>query len=298
MFRTKLLFTIIICLVTFSYIIPQENEDSTETSHSWWKKHHKFKFDLFSNEFRGHPSISVNYGLSKMSLKDFNESFAKPNMLEVKLGYTRQKENSEEENIIDYKYRYLFLSNFSTDLSNSASNGTDLKTDMWKFGFGRSSGYGYKLGAAAIIPYHAYSFEWSRLRMKDTPLSRVDQSMTDLFNDSFRFGTSTEGGIKIRIIHSIMLDAGYERSIIFPRHIFWKWAGSVVIEAIGQSAIDKFVDEVMDSSPYAAPVVNFVLKNALSYGIYELRHDKMNWPFATAAPLAYDQFKFGLTFVF
>jgi hypothetical protein len=93
------------------------------------------------------------------------------------------------------------------------------------------------------------------------------------------------------------IDASYERSIIFPRHLFWKWTGSVLIEAAGQWAVDGFVDRVLDSAPYAAPIVSFVLKNALSYGMYELRHDKMNWPFDTVSPLAYDQFKVGLTFV-
>jgi hypothetical protein len=54
----------------------------------------------------------------------------------------------------------------------------------------------------------------------------------------------------------------------------------------------------MDSSPYAGPVVGFILKSALSYGIYELRQEKMNWPFSSAAPLSYDQVKFGMTFNF
>ncbi|MGE5847186.1 MAG: hypothetical protein ACM34O_10705, partial [Ignavibacteria bacterium] len=103
---------------------------------------------------------------------------------------------------------------------------------------------------------------------------------------------------KIKVLPVLTLEAGYERSIIFPRHLFWKWLGSAGIELIGQWALDEFIDNIMDSSPYAAPVVNFVLKNALAYGIYELRQEKMNWPFNSAAPLAYDQFKFGVTFVF
>ena len=134
--------------------------------------------------------------------------------------------------------------------------------------------------------------------MEDTPLNTDDKNMTDLFNQSFRFGNSTEGGIKFQFIPNMSVDASYERSVIFPRHIFWPWAGGVVVEAAGQWAIDSFVNEILDSSPYAAPVVNFVLKNALSYGLYELRQDKMNWPFNTAASLSYDQFKVGFTFVF
>jgi hypothetical protein len=95
-----------------------------------------------------------------------------------------------------------------------------------------------------------------------------------------------------------MLDAGYERSIVFQRHLFWKWAGSAVMETAAQGLLDGFINKIFCSSPAAGPIVNFVLKNALAYGIYELRKDKMNWPFNSEAPFTYDQFKFGMTFVF
>jgi len=133
--------------------------------------------------------------------------------------------------------------------------------------------------------------------MEDTPLNADDKNTTDLFNKTFRFGSSTEGGIKFQLLKDISIDAGYQRSLIFPRHVFWAWVGSEVVEVAGHWALDRFINEVMRSSPYAGPVVNFVLKNALSYGIYQLRHNEMNWPFNTAAPLSYDQFKFGITFI-
>lgn len=297
MLNKKLLALFLITLFSAALAFAQEDEDSTKVENEWGNHHrHKFKFDLFSHEFEGKPTVAIGYGLSKMSLSGFNETFGKPNLAEFQIGYT-DISSTEEENILRYKYHYLFLSNFSTDIAGAANN-PGLKADMWRFGFGRSQGYGYKIGSGAIIPYHTYSFEWTRLKMNDAPVNPADKSLTDPFNDSFRFGTSFDGGIKFRIIPNIMLDAGYERSIIFPKHLIWKWLGSVVIEGFGQGAIDHFVDEVMDSSPYAVPIVSFVLKNALSYGLYELRQEKMNWPFATAAPLAYDQFKFGITFVF
>ena len=100
------------------------------------------------------------------------------------------------------------------------------------------------------------------------------------------------------MIHYVELNASYERSIVFRRHLFWKWLGSALIETAGQVAVDKFVDEIMDSTPCAGPIVSFVLKNALAYGAYELRMQKMNWPFKSEPPLSYDQFKVGINFVF
>jgi hypothetical protein len=54
----------------------------------------------------------------------------------------------------------------------------------------------------------------------------------------------------------------------------------------------------VDVSPAAAPIVNFVLKNGLSYGMYQLRKEKMNYPFESEAPILNDTFKIGVTFIF
>jgi len=80
--------------------------------------------------------------------------------------------------------------------------------------------------------------------------------------------------------------------------LFWKWAGSAIIEAAANGLLDVFIKEVFESSPQAGPIVNFLLKNALAYGIYELRQSDMNWPFTTTPPLAFDTFRFGVNFTF
>jgi hypothetical protein len=71
-----------------------------------------------------------------------------------------------------------------------------------------------------------------------------------------------------------------------------------MIETVGQTAIDGFIHAIMKSSPTAGPIINFVLKNALAYGLYELRRENMNWPFNSAEPLLFDSFKAGFTFTF
>ncbi len=291
----SILFTLLLSLCAAVGIHAQE--DSTGTDNANWN-HHRFRFHEWRFEFKGRPTISLNYGFSKMERKDYTESFAKPGMIDLKLGYTRNSSTWAEDKIMDYGFRYIYLSNFSQNLSGGQASAQEIKADLWRFGFGRASGYGYKIGNAAIIPYHSYNFGWSKLQMKDTPLNPADAEITDMYNGSFRFGTGFEGGISFRIIPQMSIDAGYERDVIFPRWLFWKWLGSVAVETAGQIAIDNFVDEVLDSSPYAAPIVNFILKNGLAYGIYQLRHDKMNWPVNTVPPLAYDQFKLGLTFIF
>jgi hypothetical protein len=93
----------------------------------------------------------------------------------------------------------------------------------------------------------------------------------------------------------LALHAGYERTVVFPSFKVWYWLLSTIIDRGALVVVDMFVDEVEDASPYAAPVVRFVLEGALQYGFYELRKNEVNWPFDTEPPLAYDMFKLGVT---
>jgi len=310
----KLLFTIlaIFILSGSNSVFAQDEEngeaeavkqDSTEKSdkdkHSRFDWHDfKANFDLFDSHLVHSPSVSLTYGFSSMNIHNFSGSFANLNIPEIKLGYTNEKSTWTAAYILHYKYNYLFLSNLTTDISGTPA-ANEIESNLWRVGFGWARGYGYRLGSSsAIIPYNSYSFAWSRLDVKNFPTNPDDANKLSLFNNAFRFGTGSEAGLRIKVIPLVNLEVGYERSVIFERHLFWKWAGSALLEGAGQWALDAFVDKIMDSSPYAAPIVGFVLKSALSYGIYELRQEKMNWPFESAAPLAYDQFKFGLTFNF
>jgi len=311
----KLLLTFLLSLVLLIPVYSQgkdtTNTDSTktDTEEGWecednnhcagnadkWDDIGSHMFDL---KLKGVPTISFVYGDSKMNLKSINQKFSKPGMLELKLGYTTEKSYDGYDNIIKYKFHYFHISNVTTDLSGS-KNSSDLNTNTWRFGFGWASGYGYDLGRGfSIIPYHESSIDWTKMDMQTTPVIPADVSTTDLFNKDFRFGNSFQGGIQIKFMHNLAIDASYERSVVYPRHLFWKWGMGMIIEGAGQGLVNVFVDKILDSSPVAAPIVNFLLKNALSYGIYELRQDKMNWPFETVAPLAFDQFKVGITIVF
>lgn len=304
--KINLLFVLVFLL---SIGFTKAQDDSTKTDKDWdwhwnWDEGNDLEDWNVDLEFKqSKPAISLQYGLANIDRNDLQKQFVDPNLIEIKLGYIKDKPAWGTDYIIDHHYRYLYLSNESNKLSGKNPVGTEIESDMWRFGFGRSSGYGYKLGeSAAIIPYNTYTLNWSRIDFKYpniltfAPDPEVD--VLNLYDESFRFGTSSEGGVRVKVIDNLMLDAGYERSIVFQRHLFWKWAGSAIIEAASQGFLSGFINKIFESSPAAGPIVNFVLKNALAYEIYELRQDKMNWPFKSEAPIAYDQFKFGLTFVF
>ena len=304
MLKYNLLILLTLMFCSFSSFAQQ---DTTKTDDDWdWHWDEWDDWDDWTVDFgfnKSHPAISLHYGFAEMSRTDIQSQFVDPSLWELKLGYIKSRNAWNTENIIKHTYNYLYLSNESNKLAGKEAAGAEVESDMWRFGAAWSSGYGYKLSEnSSIIPYYTYSLNWSDINFtlpEDQALiPEEDVEKLNLYEGSFRFGTSSEGGVRFQIIENLMLDAGYERSIVFQRHLFWKWAGSALIEAGAQGLLDGFISKIFRSSPAAGPIVNFVLKNALAYGIYELRQDEMNWPFPSEPPIAYDQFKVGVTFVF
>lgn len=308
--------TLLTSLFLLAFILPlsAQEKDSTDVWEDWGedetsecKSHDQlFNYTPFES-FGGNPTIELTYGNSDIAMKSFgklsNRGFANVGSAELKLSYSSL--DDYEDYVVKYKNRFFFVSNNSTDLVSEKNTPFNINSNLWRFGFGTQEGYGYKIGSSAVVPYTSNSFVWSRVEWNiptyagNLPeLPAEDQNRLDLFNNAFRFGTMAEGGIKLQIVPLFTLNAGYEKSVIFPRYLVWKQLGSFIIEEIAQGAVGMFAREVMDSSPAAGPVVNFLLKNGVSYAIYQLRREKMNWPFNSAEPLTYDTWKIGMTFTF
>lgn len=287
--NNKILLLIIVVL-NFPFILSQT--DSTKESWEWDMSE---ELAAWSNK---RPAISLNYGFSDISRTDVETAFANNNLLGLKLGYA-YKRNKYADYIEKSTFNYLLLNHNSTDLAGGSGTASDIETNNWQFGVGWSGGYGYKIGAeSSVTPYYASTFTWTNMDFADDSLSQNDERVKELYDESIRFGTSSEAGVRIQATKLIVLEAGYERLIVFERHLFMKWVGSGIIELAANSALDVFINEIFKSSPSAGPIVFFVLKSALGYGLYELRKDKMNWPFPSAPPIAFDNFKFGVTLTF
>ena len=246
------------------------------------------------------PFIELNNGISSLSLDGMSGKFSNAGLIEMKLGTATEYRSRYSKNLLKYFNSYLFLDKVSSTYNYGSKDAAAYKFDMWRFGGGKKEGYGMKLGSMSLVPYTSSSLAWSYLDTKDlSGLSELnDFNSIAKFNKDIRFGTQAEGGLIINVLPMLSLEAKYERSAIFPRTLFWKYAGSALIEEGGMQLLDDFVSRILRNEPTAGAIVNFVLKNAYSYGMYELRKTKMNWPFDTEAPLMHEAFKFGLSFTF
>lgn len=254
-----------------------------------------FSFPYFFNAHE-HPIIEFSYGISKINSKALSSSFAKTGTAEVKLGYS--KNYSMNSGIYKIKKSFISFGSILQDLNSKTNMENGFTPEIWRGGFGQLYGFGYKTGGTSLSFYSSNSINWSHLNTGKTIVlaSAEDYDLLDHYNNTVRFGTSTEGGAVLQFGSNLSINAGYERSIIFPAYIFWLHAGSMLIEYGGLAFLDHYVKDIYYSSPYAAPIIDFVLKNAFSYALYSLRGEKMNWPFNGASPLAVNTFKFGITF--
>jgi hypothetical protein len=254
---------------------------------------HEFEMEIFE----GRPTISLYYGLSDNSLEKLDHALARTNLVELRLGSTSKESVAVDTNILEYEYGYFSLTRISDDLGES-SGPDKLKTNVWRIHLGREDGYGYRIGGRDLVLYSSFALGGSKLKVEGDVPDESDRDRLDLFDDTYRFGNKMEGGIKLHLLPYLTADAAYERAHIYPRFLFWKALVSFGLEGIANWLLDEFIDKILESSPAAVPVVNFFLKNGLSYGVYELREEDMNYPFETAPPFVTDSFKIGGSFVF
>lgn len=252
---------------------------------------------------KGRPTIAMRYGFAETDRDGFTADFGKSGALDLQLGYTNIRPFRGYDHLVKVGANWISFANFSTDIASEKPSASELESKAWRFAFGHSEGSGYSLGSheGMILPYNSWSMGWSvsEIDEEDTAtLSNKNKRAIKPFDNDTRFGTSWEGGLRIAPARILAFEAGYEQGIVFPRTKFWFWAMSTILEEVAMGAIDEFIDSIADTSPRSAPVVGFLLKTGLDFGLYELRKDKMNWPFDTAPPMTYDTFKFGICVTF
>jgi hypothetical protein len=258
-----------------------------------WDSWKDFKFT-----YRRSPTLSIYYGWTTPSFDGFTQDFAKSGFLQFKIGGSTVRTKDMIANLVNYKYEYFEVANFAPRLTTLPSS-NEVVTETWRFGGAAETGMGYgNPSSFSVILYNSGGINWSQISVPKQVLTPADSNILELYNGTFRFGTLSEGGVKLRLSNLFIIDGGYERAMIFPRTLFMKWVGSALLERVFQWGVDEFVDKVVDNSPAAAPVVSFVLKNGVSYAMYELRKKSMNWPFPSDPAMLNDTWKIGVSMTF
>jgi len=251
--------------------------------------------------------IEVTYSIGDLKHKDFVAEFNSLSMSEIKLG-RRFSKPAAGFKIIEFNDNYLFSSYIDHHEDSDGPSVLGISYDIWRFGLGYRKGIGYNFNGFAILPYHQMGLVWNRSRFTH-PYTKIrtfdgifygnDIETLKKYNNVIKFGTASAAGIDLRLSNLIGIGAAYEKAVIFPYHKFWKQTGSFFIETLAQTGIDFLTEDVIIKHiPGLAPILYFVLKNGLSYYIFTLKQDDMNWPFKTAKPITLEAVKFNLKVTF
>jgi len=257
--------------------------------------------DWMSPPWRKQPTIGIAYGHSLTNREDLSVAPANTGFAELLLGGTRIAAGDSTSSLLRYRLLYFSVANFNSDYTSSPPAGVPT-LNIWRFGFGRRIGYGYRLGGspegAALLLYNGGDGALSSVDIRGIAPGMPDSSVLSQYGGGARFGTSVSGGILLRVTPLIGIDAGFQRTLVLRRLVFWPWIGSEILEGMLQAGLDGFIDKIGEASPMAKPIAHFVLKNALSFGLSQLRRANAYTPFPSEAPLMLDAYRVGLEFTF
>jgi len=244
------------------------------------------------------PTFEILWGVNSPTIHEdrFGGYFAETGLINVRLGQTGYRSLKVDTAVANYNFNYFGISNANIDFGSNLNNYRGIRTELWTISLGNQDGIGWRLGEQfTITPYSGGSLNFNFIDFIDSAQTIADQKVINRYGKSMRFGEQYEAGLVVRLNEYFNIKAEYGTSLVFPRMLFWKWALSGVVSGAAQGIASLFVEKIQERVPKVAPIANFVLMNAINYGMYEFRKKNMNWPANTEAPFAQEYYKIGLS---
>ena len=240
------------------------------------------------------PFLDVYYGNAQLSRQGMSGEISNTDIYGIAIGVKKEKEHKEsDEVIIQDKNGVSLTLGSAQNLQNSDSvyQGVSLTNtdalDFWSLGFINGTGYGYQWGSSTLMLTVEDNTSWTSINPRT--YSRLQgpadwQNIMD-FDGTMRLSSSMTSSLEFRVSNTLSLTGGYTWNQVMPRHLFWYWMGSEIIEGLAGNAVDRLIENFTEMSPKSQPVMHFVLKSAVLYGMKEMRRKYMNWPFETVSPM-------------
>jgi hypothetical protein len=287
----------------------QDDSDSTEVDPE------EIFGDLDSLEF---DSFDLDLGLSRSSVflnldmgqaNPLYKGFSGPELDQITatLGWEKYKEDGD---IKKYTAFGIFYSSFQNDMNLFGSDFNGDNFDGYTVGLMDSKGYGWDLGFTEIILGSETGYGWGKLGYNfDLDPLQIDpetnlpippnytryNDLQNTYREDNRYAEYFRAFTKIQFGEIISLDAGFERTIIFPRWLVFHQMVSGLTEGVAAGLTNQIIKRIKKKNENLVPILYFVMKNAVNFGFYQLRKDRMNWPINSAPALLIDTYKVGIT---
>ena len=240
------------------------------------------------------PYLDVYYGNAQLSRQGMSGEISNTDIYGIAIGVKKEKEHKESDEVIIQDKNGISLTLGSAqDLQQSDSlyQGVSLTNtnalDFWSLGFINGMGYGYKWGSSTLMLTVEDNTSWTSINPRTYSLMQGPADWQNImdFDGTMRLSSSMTSSLEFRVSNTVSLTGGYTWNQVMPRHLFWYWMGSEIIEGLAGNAVDRLIENFTEMSPKSQPVMHFVLKSAVLYGMKEMRRKYMNWPFETASPM-------------
>jgi hypothetical protein len=236
----------------------------------------------------------AGYGLPTVSHPNIRTTFARPLNAELAFGYAiHTKAPFGRGEIREFQMYDLY----ANGLINSGAN--DVPANIIRFGTRFRKGIGYGLGEeASLIPYAGSGLLLSVVSLGNGKLPNADeQAILADYAAALRIGQVCEGGLSLHLKSGLGIHAGFERSMAYPRYIFLEDAVSSIIQFYVAEFGAQLAAAAVQSETLS-PILYFIIRNGIQFGVSELRRNAMNWPFQGQAPLTVDTYKISLSWTF
>lgn len=240
------------------------------------------------------PYLDVYYGNAQLSRQGMTGEISNTDIYGIAIGVKKEKEHKESDEVIIQDKNGISLTLGSAQAlqqNDSLYQGVSLtKTnalDFWSLGFINGTGYGYQWGSSTLMLTVEDNTSWTSINPRTYSLMQGPADWQNImdFDGTMRLSSSMTSSLEFRVSNTVSLTGGYTWNQVMPRHLFWYWMGSEIIEGLAGNAVDRLIENFTEMSPKSQPVMHFVLKSAVLYGMKEMRRKYMNWPFETASPL-------------
>lgn len=240
------------------------------------------------------PFLDVYYGNAQLSRQGMSGEISNTDIYGIAIGVKKEKEHKESDEVIIQDKNGISLTLGSAqDLQQSDSlyQGVPLTNtnalDFWSLGFINGMGYGYQWGSSTLMLTVEDNTSWTSINPRTYSLMQGPADWQNImdFDGTMRLSSSMTSSLEFRVSNTVSLTGGYTWNQVMPRHLFWYWMGSEIIEGLAGNAVDRLIENFTEMSPKSQPVMHFVLKSAVLYGMKEMRRKYMNWPFETASPM-------------
>lgn len=254
----------------------------------------------YPKEVKNKNFIEANWGAGDPYIVPnvCDERFAPVYPLLFKYGFSRINPYMPVENRFYNAGEYVAIENITSHFHPKDWVKDGNTVDIWRFLGGYLNGYGYIISGHHYAFNHASYLGWARSDIELPSQNPDNQKILDKFDEKYRFTNGFEASVSMEMIENFYFKAAFNKSIIMPSFNFFEWMPGVLTELLIQRGIDAFGEQLLKRNPDIFPVANFLIKNSISFLLYELRKNKIFWPISSPAPLNVYYFSIGLNFVF